>query len=251
MRLPGHIDELVTEVTAANRNTIVVIQSGTPVEMPWAKQAGAIVQAWYGGNEAGNAIADILYGDVNPSGKLPLSFPYRLQDNPAFLNSRSEGGRILYGEDIYIGYRYYDSIGLPVLFPFGFGLSYTTFELSAAAATVDTGAGQLVVTLNVQNTGPRAGAEVVQIYVSQAAPSVRRPTKELKAYKKLFLKPGEKEAVSISVSKKYATSFWDEKRNAWVSQKDTYTVQIEDGSGTGAALRATFEIGETTWWKGL
>jgi beta-glucosidase len=119
MDLPTHVDELVARVVAANPKTVVVIQSGTPVTLPWIDSVNAVVQAWYGGNETGNGISDILFGDVNPGGKLPLSWPRKLEDNPTYLNFGSVRGRVLYGEDIYVGYRYYDKAKVDPLFPFG------------------------------------------------------------------------------------------------------------------------------------
>ncbi|MBE3046627.1 glycoside hydrolase family 3 C-terminal domain-containing protein, partial [Candidatus Bathyarchaeota archaeon] len=133
MDLPGYLDEMIAAVAAANPNTVVVMQSGTPVTMPWIDQVPALVQAWYGGNETGNSIADIVFGDANPSGKLSLSFPVHLRDNPSYLNFRAEGGRTLYGEDVYVGYRFYEYMERPVLFPFGHGLSYTSFAFSGLA----------------------------------------------------------------------------------------------------------------------
>jgi len=119
MNLPSGVDELIKRVVVANPRTVIVNQSGMPVTMPWIDSAKAVVQAWYGGNETGNGIADVLFGDINPSGKLPLSWPRRLEDNPAYLNFGSVRGRVLYGEDIYVGYRFYDRIKLEPLFPFG------------------------------------------------------------------------------------------------------------------------------------
>lgn len=161
MDLPAGSDELISRVLKANPRTVVVIQSGTPVTMPWADAACALLQAWYGGNEAGNGIADILYGDENPSGKLPLSFPVRLEDNPSYLNFQSERGRVLYGEDIYVGYRYYEKSKRAPLFPFGYGLSYTTFVRSNLSVIVSspeypgklTSAETITVSLTVKNTG--------------------------------------------------------------------------------------------------
>ena len=152
---------------------------------------------WYGGNETGNAIADILFGAVNPSAKLPLSFPIRLQDNPAFLNYRTERGRTLYGEDVYIGYLWYEQLDLPVLFPFGHGLSYTSFKF--LDLTVSKSDKEIKVSIKVTNTGDREGAEVVQVYVAQKNPSIRRPRKELKGFKKVFLEKGESKVVEVSM----------------------------------------------------
>jgi beta-glucosidase len=119
MNLPSGIDELITRVVAANPNTIVVNQTGTPITMPWIDSVKAVVQAWYGGNETGNGISDILFGDINPGGKLPLSWPRRVEDNPTYFNFGSVRGRVLYGEDIYVGYRYFDKVKLNPLFSFG------------------------------------------------------------------------------------------------------------------------------------
>lgn len=248
MTLPGRSDELISAVAKANANTVVVIQSGTPVEMPWVNEVPAIVQAWYGGNECGNAIADILFGKVNPSGKLPISFPIRNQDNPAFLNFRSEGGRVLYGEDVYVGYRFYDTVDRDVAFPFGHGLSYTTFLISDLL--VEKRGEMLDISLRVQNSGPRSGAETVQLYVSQALPSIRRPLKELKGFRKVFLEMGADTTVKISVSTKYATSYWDETRSMWVSEKDTYTVHVGTSSANLVA-KSSFETAATDWWTGV
>ncbi|KAE9375366.1 glycoside hydrolase family 3 protein [Stipitochalara longipes BDJ] len=249
MSLPGHMDALISAVSAANSSTVVVMQSGTPVAMPWASSVKGLVHAWYGGNETGNAIADVLFGNVNPSAKLPLSFPKRLQDNPAFLNYRTERGRALYGEDVYVGYRWYETLDLPVLFPFGHGLSYTTFTFSDLK--VQKTDKELKVLVKVSNTGPLAGAEVVQVYTSQKNPSIRRPKKELKGFKKVFLEKGESKVVEVVIETKYATSFWDEIRNAWVSEKDTYEVIVGGSSEETGAVKGSFDVPKTTWWNGL
>ncbi|KAH8796458.1 glycoside hydrolase superfamily [Hyaloscypha finlandica] len=249
MSLPGHMDALISAVSTANPSTVVVMQSGTPVAMPWISSVKALVHAWYGGNETGNAIADVLFGHVNPSAKLPLSFPKRLQDNPAFLNYRTERGRALYGEDVYVGYRWYEMLDLPVLFPFGHGLSYTTFSFSDLK--VDKTDKDLKVTVKVSNTGSLAGAEVVQVYIRQKNPSIRRPKKELKGFKKVFLEKGESKLVEVKIETKYATSFWDEIREAWISEKDTYEVVVGGSSEEVTAVRGSFEVEKTVWWNGL
>lgn len=249
MDLPKGSDELIQAVTAANPNTVVVVQSGTPVTMhKWLDGTNALVQAWYGGNETGNAIADVVFGEVNPSGKLPLSFPVRNEDNPAFLNFRSERGRALYGEDVYIGYRYYEQTKKDVSFAFGHGLSYTTFEVSDL--NVKDGKDEISVTAKVSNTGKISGSEVVQVYVSQKSPSINRPPKELKGFVKVHLKAGEKEKVEIKISKKYATSFWDEQEDSWVSEKDEYEVLVGNSS-QNVEKAGAIKVGETTYWKGL
>ena len=247
MDLPGRTDDLIAAVAAANPRTVVVVQSGTPVSMPWTKAVAGIVQAWYRGNETGNAIADVLFGDINPSGKLPLSFPIRVEDNPAYLNYRSERGRTLYREDIYIGYRYYEAVKKPVLWPFGWGLSYTSFSL----VNLDLkhkmcgGKDMIVVTLSITNTGASDGAEVVQMYTSQRCPSIKRPLKELKGFTKVFVLVGERKEAQITVEKKYATSFWDEERNQWIEEADTYDV-IVGTSSVDMSLKTSFKIEKTT-----
>jgi beta-glucosidase len=250
MKLPGHLDRLISAVAEANPRTAVVLQSGTPVEMPWLSKVPAVLQAWYGGNETGNGIADVVFGDVNPCGKTSLSFPIKNEDNPAFLNYRSEAGRVLYGEDVYVGYRYYDTLGRPVAFPFGHGLSYTSF--SFASLQLQTSSDDLTAKVTIKNTGKVAGAQVAQLYISPLSPSIRRPTKELKAFNKVFLQPGEEKVVELKASLKYATSFWDESRNAWVSEKGKYKVIVSDSSAIGeGAVEETFEVEKTKWWNGL
>lgn len=182
------------------------------------------------------------------SGKLPLSFPCRLEDNPAFLNFRSERGRALYGEDVYVGYRFYEKLKRAPLFHFGHGLSYTTFSLSDLE--VSTTNSTISVKLRVTNTGSRAGAEVVQVYVSAKNPSINRPVKELKGFKKVFLEAGEHAIVEIDMDKKYATSFWDEGRDAWIMEKGWYGILVGNSSEV-IGQEGSFEIGETSWWNGL
>ncbi|KAJ5897095.1 beta-glucosidase I [Penicillium subrubescens] len=256
MDLPPGSDDLISRVLEVNPNAVVVIQSGTPVTMPWVNEARALVQAWFGGNECGNGIADVLYGDVNPSAKLPITFPRRLQDNPSYVNFRSERGRVLYGEDIYVGYRFFEKSDVTPAFPFGHGLSYTTFTRSdLQISTVPeeakyTEAGEpITATVTVTNTGSIAGAEIVQLWVVPPKTDVNRPLRELKAFKKVFLQPGESKTVELVVEKKIATSWWDEQREQWISEKGRYKVSV---TGTGAEeLQGEFEVGNTRFWLGL
>jgi beta-glucosidase len=256
MDLPPGSDDLISRVLAVNPNAVVVIQSGTPVTMPWANQARALVQAWFGGNECGNGIADVLYGDVNPSAKLPITFPRRLQDNPSYVNFRSERGRVLYGEDIYVGYRFFEKSDVAPAFPFGHGLSYTTFTRSdlqistvpEQAKYADSGE-PITATVTVTNTGSIAGAEIVQLWVVPPKTDVNRALRELKAFKKVFLQPGESKTVELVVEKKIATSWWDEQREQWISEKGHYKVSV---TGTGSEeLQGEFEVGKTRFWLGL
>ncbi|CAI7664742.1 unnamed protein product [Penicillium viridicatum] len=256
MDLPPGSDELISRVLEVNPNAVVVIQSGTPVTMPWADKTKALVQAWFGGNECGNGIADVLYGDVNPSAKLPITFPRRLQDNPSYLNFRSERGRVLYGEDIYVGYRYFEKSDVAPGFAFGHGLSYTSFARSdlrietVPEQTKYTESGEPVTaSVTVSNTGSVAGAEIVQLWIVPPKTDVNRPLRELKAFQKVFLQPGESKTVQLVVEKKLATSWWDEEREQWISEKGTYQVLV---TGTGAEeLRGEFEVGKTRFWLGL
>ncbi|KAL9100857.1 MAG: hypothetical protein Q9163_003823 [Psora crenata] len=248
MDLPKYNDELITRVLAANENAVIFIQSGNPVPMPWAGQARALLHAGYGGNETGNGIADVLFGDVNPSAKLSLSFPHQLSDNPTYLNWGSARGRVLYGEDVYVGYRYYDTVGRPARFNFGHGLSYTTFGFSDLQ--VEREGGSLRVSVAVENTGKRAGAEVVQVYVSQEKPSVKRPVKELKGFERIYLEPGEKKVVDVEMELKYAVSFWDEGRDAWIMEEGKYSALVRECS-PGDFLERSFELEKTSWWNGL
>ncbi|KAF8325854.1 glycoside hydrolase superfamily [Cantharellus anzutake] len=212
MRLPSYSDEWTTAVLAANRNTVVVVQSGTPVEMPWVDKAASLLQAFYGGNEVGHGISDVVFGKVNPSGRLPLSFPIRLEDNPTSLNF---GGRnVYYGEGIFVGYRHYEALKKKALFPFGFGKSYTTFDYSDASvsATKFGPKDTVIVSVKVTNTGPRAGREVVQVYVHDVVSTLQRPPKELRGFTKTaVLQPGESENVSIGLDH-LAFGFFNDRR---------------------------------------
>ncbi|EAW07055.1 beta-glucosidase H [Aspergillus clavatus NRRL 1] len=253
MDLPPRIDALISAVLdVAGDKTIIVNQSGTPVMMPWSDRARAIIQAWYGGNETGHGIADVLFGDVNPCAKLPLSWPADVRHNPAYLNSLSVGGRMLYGEDIYVGYRFYEKIGQVTLFPFGHGLSYTLFEVSPkvtvspTAFTVET---PLSATVRIKNTGPVAGAQILQLYVAAPTSATPRPVKELQGFSKVFLQSGEEKTVVISVDK-YATSFWDGIEDMWKSEAGVYQVLIGTSSQDIVA-RGEFTVDETTFWTGV
>src|SRR5207245_9220381 len=174
---------LIEQVAAANPRTIVVLNTGSPITMPWLSTVAAVVQAWYPGQECGHAIADVLFGDTNPSGKLPQTFPVRLEDNPAYLNFPGENGKVYYGEGLFVGYRYYDKKKIAPQFPFGFGLSYTTFDYSSLSLRSQ----QLIptdtfqVSIAITNTGQRTGTEIVQEYIRYSHSSVQHPGTELKA----------------------------------------------------------------------
>jgi beta-glucosidase len=231
MELPGEQGRLIEAVAAANENTIVVLNTGAPIPMDWVDKVAAVVQAWYPGQEAGNAIADVLFGDVNPSGKLPTTFPQRIEDNPAFVNYPGENGRVHYGEGIFVGYRYYDEKEIEPLFPFGHGLSYTTFaygNLVLSAPHIERG-DELQVHVDVENTGTRVGQEVVQLYVRDLASTLRRPQKELKAFTKVSLEPGETKTVAFHLDQD-DLSFYDPARKRWVAEPGKFEVLVGSSS---------------------
>lgn len=242
MSLPGRQDELIARVAAANPNTIVVLNAGSPVAMPWANDVAAILQSWYGGQEAGNALADVLFGDVNPSGKLPTTFPQRLADNPAYINYPGENGRVHYGEGIFVGYRYYDKKEIAPLFPFGHGLSYTTFTYSNLRLNgAEFGPGdEIVVSLEVTNGGDRAGQEVVQLYVHDAAARLVRPLQELKAFAKVALEPGETKTVTLTLNEQ-SLAYYDPAVGGWVAEPGDFEVRV------GSSSRDIRLSGRFTW----
>lgn len=245
LELVGRQNELIEAVAAANKNTIVVLNTGSPISMPWLDRVAAVVEAWYPGQECGNAIADVLFGDVNPSGKLSETFPLRLQDNPAYINYPGENGHVRYGEGIFVGYRYYEKKQVETLFPFGFGLSYTSFEYNALKLSADTLApGEtLSVSIDITNSGQRAGQEVVQLYVRDKIASVQRPEKELKAFAKVRLEPGERKTVTLSIAQD-ALAYYDIQKRAWVAEAGEFEVLVGSSSQAIHAT-GTFTLSET------
>ncbi len=242
MDLVGRQNELIARVAAANPKTIVVLQTGGPVAMPWLDQVGAVVQAWYPGQECGNSIADVLTGLVNPAGRLPQTFPVRLEDNPAYVNYPGENGHVLYGEGIFVGYRYYDKKRVAPLFPFGHGLSYTTFAYDSLRLSADTLApGEtLTVSVDVTNTGDRAGQEVVQLYVRDPRAALARPEKELKGFAKVALEPGETQTVTLSLDMR-ALAYYDDARAAWVAEAGEFEALV-GASSADIRARAGFTL---------
>ena len=231
MHLRGDQDELIRRVAEANPNTIVVLNTGAPVTMDWLDEVPAVLQSWYGGQETGNAIADVLFGDVNPSGKLPTTFPRRLEDNPTYINYPGENGKVHYGEGVFVGYRYYDKKLIEPLFPFGHGLSYTSFVYSSLSVDKAeyTSDDQIYVSLDVQNTGRRPGAEVVQLYVRDVECSLMRPDKELKAFEKILLEAGELKTVTFTLDRQ-ALSFYDPSKQSWVAESGEFEVLLGSSS---------------------
>lgn len=227
-------DAVISALAKANKNLIVVNISGNAIAMPWVNEVPAIVQDWYLGSEAGSALAAVLMGDVNPSGKLPFTFPVKLEDVPAHSQGEYTGENsrkvidMKYNEGIFVGYRWADKQKkVKPLFPFGHGLSYTTFTYSKPTADAKTMAadGTLTVKVNVKNTGTREGQEVVQLYISDKQSSLPRPIKELKGFQKIKLAPGEEKEVTFTIEKE-ALSFFDDTKHAWVAEPGKFEAII-------------------------
>ncbi|KAL4779189.1 periplasmic beta-glucosidase precursor [Aspergillus varians] len=224
MNLPKESDELIANVARANPQTVVVNQTGSPIAMPWLDQVPAVVQAWYQGQEHANALSDVLLGRVNPCGKLPVTFPRIYEQNPSYLDYPGHNDRVVYGEGIFAGYRWYDRLQILPLFPFGFGKSYSTFEYSNARVSSPSsnlqfsadGSGSIEVQVDVKNTSAVAGKEIVQFYVSpKTAPRLTRPKRELKGWDKVFVPAGETVTASVSLDW-ISVAYWDDKRHEWV-----------------------------------
>jgi beta-glucosidase len=241
MDLPRKQDELIRRVTAANPKTVVVLNVGSPVSMPWADKVAAILQYWLPGQEGGNALADVLFGDVNPSGKLPTTHPLRYQDNPAYINFPGENGKVFYGEGIFVGYRYYEKREMAVRFPYGFGLSYTTFEYSNLKLDKDTYGPEdtITATLTVTNSGARFGQEVVQLYVRDEEARLARPEKELKAFAKIALEAGESKTVTLTLDRQ-SLAFYDPSIPGWFAEAGRFEVLV-GASSADIRLQAAFE----------
>jgi beta-glucosidase len=231
MHLTGKQDELIASVASANPKTVVVLNAGAPVAMPWLDKVAGVVEAFYPGLENGNAVASILLGEVNPSGKLPETFPVRLEDSPAYLNHSYPGCReVNYGEGIFVGYRYFDKKNVTPLFPFGHGLSYTSFAYSDLKLPKKVEAGELVkVAVKVKNTGKLAGKEVVQLYVSDLKSSLPRPVKELKGFAKVALEPGQSTTVTFTLDKR-SLAYFDPVKKNWVAEPGEFEVLVGSSS---------------------
>ena len=227
MKLPNSQDEIIGKLLAANPDMVVFMVAGSAVEMPWADQARAIVWGWYGGMEAGNAFADVLFGDINPGGKMPISLPVRLEDTAAIALNDYNAVETLYSEGVFIGHRWLEQQNIKPNFSFGHGLSYTSFELGKLQLSTDSfnGDGELIVTVEVSNTGKRPGAEVVQLYLKDEEASVERPVKELKGFAKVFLAPGETKTVAIALDKR-DLSFWDINSNDWLAEPGKFKLLL-------------------------
>jgi len=217
-------DELITKVAEVNPNVVVVLTTGAPVVMDkWISKVSGLVEMWFAGTEGGSAIADVLLGNYNPSGKLPVTFPKRWEDCSAYLTYKTFPARTYYADDIYVGYRHFDTKNIEPLFPFGFGLSYSSFEYSNLS--VNESENSFEVSFDLKNSGSVNGAEVAQLYVSEKNPKIDRPTKELKAFKKIELKAGETKSITLTVDKK-ALSYFDGKSHDWKLDAGDYELLI-------------------------
>ncbi|MEV4669862.1 glycoside hydrolase family 3 C-terminal domain-containing protein [Microbacterium sp. LWO12-1.2] len=226
--LPAEQLALLDAVIAANPRTVVVLSNGGVVALPFADRVPAIVETWLLGQAGGGAVADVLYGAVNPSGKLAETVPVRLEDNPSFGNFPGEFGHVRYGEGLLVGYRWYDAKGLEVTYPFGHGLSYTTFEYGAASASVAAD-GDIVVRVDLTNTGDRDGREVVQVYVAPAQSIVQRAPRELKAFSSVALAAGETRTIELVVRRE-DLAYWDVRVDRWVVEGGEYAVEVAASS---------------------
>jgi len=231
LRMPENHIKLIESVAEVNRNIVVVLSNGSPIEMPWLDKVKAVLEGYLGGQALGGAIADLLFGDANPSGKLAETFPKVLSDNPSFLYFPGEGDKVEYKEGIFIGYRYYDKKNIEPLFPFGYGLSYTSFEYSNLTLDkkdmMDTDT--LSVTVSVKNTGNVAGKEIVQLYVQDVSSSIVRPEKELKGFEKIELQPGEERIVTFTLNKR-SFAYYNVELKDWHVETGEFNILVGKSS---------------------
>ena len=244
MDLPDNQASLIEAVSAANKNAIVVLNTGGPVTMPWLHHVPALLQAWYPGQQGGDAIADVLFGKVNPSGKLPDTFAVNRNDYPDAGNFPDVDNKVTYAEGIYVGYRHFDKNNIQPIFPFGYGLSYTTFKyshLKLSASQIDA-AGEITANLDVKNTGKRAGVEVVELYLHEQNPAIDRPVRELKGFTKVALSPGETKTVQFHLSPK-DLCYYDVDGHQWKADSGQYEIEI-GASSRDIRLTAPFQLSE-------
>jgi beta-glucosidase len=245
MDLPTGQDELIEAVEQANPHTIVVLNTGDPVTMRrWIDKTPALLDMWYGGQEGGHALAAILFGDANPSGKLPVSLPKRFEDSPAAANYPGENLRVDYKEGIYVGYRYYDTKNVEPAFPFGFGLSYTKFDYSDLRVTPSKViTGTFVVEAKIRNTGTRDGAEVVELYVHDGHSKIDRPVHELKGFERVELQAGGTKTVQFTLNRA-DLSYWSPDKKGWVADPGKFEIQV-GASSRDIRLRAPLDFKHT------
>ncbi|MBD5105026.1 MAG: glycosyl hydrolase [Ruminococcaceae bacterium] len=251
MNLPDSQLKLIDEVVRRQPNTVIVLCNGSPVAMPFVGKVNGILEAYLGGEGAGEAIADLLYGKANPCGKLAESFPQYLEHNPSYGNFPGENSKVSYSEGIFVGYRWYEKHNIPTLFPFGFGLSYTTFhydsiKLSKSEADENE---EITVTVTLSNTGALDGKEAVQLYVREEKPRVSRPEKELKAFKKVFIKAGESAEVTFTLDRR-CFAYWDDEIHDWRVDSGKFVI-LAGGSSDNCPLSASVNISAREYFKEL
>ena len=246
MRMPDCQNTLISEIAKVQENVVVVLHNGSPVEMPWADQVKGILEAYLCGQAVGQAEVDLLFGKVNPSGKLAETIPYKLSDNPSYLNFPGDGQKVEYKEGVFVGYRYYDTKEMPVRYPFGYGLSYTTFEYSDLQLSSDKikDTDKLKVTLKVKNTGNRAGKEIVQLYVADKTGAASRPVKELKNFVKVELQPQEEKTVEMELDKR-SFAWYNTDIHDWYAASGEYEI-LAAASSRDIRLKKTVYVESTT-----
>lgn len=220
--------------------------------MPWINETTTLVQAFYGGNDVGNGLADVLFGKLNPSSKLPLTFPKRLADSPSNIGfgiTTPSYNKTYYQENIFVGYRHFEKSHIGTLYPFGFGLSYTTFALSDLLVSSVSSEGDFEVSCKVKNTGGIAGKEVVQVYIHDVESSLSRPVKELKAFHKVALDVGEEQTVTLKMDK-HALRFWDDNMNYWKAEAGDFEILVGNSS-INVPLKANVKLEKTLTWLSL
>jgi beta-glucosidase len=231
-QLPPGQDDLIEKIAAVNPNTIITVTAGGSVDASrWIDHVAGLLQNWYPGQEGGTALAEVLFGDVNPSGRLPISWERSLKDNPSYAWYYPKPGtlQILYKDDVFVGYRGYEHSGVKPLFPFGFGLSYTSFRYSGLEIHPAGGAGAYEVGFDVTNTGTRAGADVAQVYIGEDRPQVARPPQELKGFARVALEAGQTRHVTVPLDAR-SFSWYDEKAAAWHADAGSFTVHVSRSS---------------------
>lgn len=250
MALPGSQNALIAAVAAANPRTVVVLNVGAPVAIPWLEQVAGLLVVWYPGQELGNAVADVVFGDAEPSGRLPQTWPIRLEDNPAYINYPGENGKVLYGEGLFVGYRYYDKKKVTPLFPFGFGLGYTNFEVGPVKlSAAEIGPGEtLTAAVELRNTGGRAGSAVVQLYVRDVQSQLVRPEKELKGFAKLYMQPGETRTATFTLDSEML-AYYNDRAGQWVAEAGAFELLVGENA-TNIRRTAGFRLTETARFGG-
>ncbi len=249
MKMPENHNKLIEEISKVQPNTVVVLSNGSPVEIPWIDKVKGLLESYLGGQAGGGAVADILFGEVNPSGKLAETFPKKLSHNPSYLNFPGEGNKVDYREGVFVGYRYYDKKEIEPLFPFGYGLSYTTFEYTDIIVDKKeiTDKETIEVKVKVKNTGKVKGKEIVQLYVRDVESKVNRPEKELKGFEKIELAPGEEKTVTFKLDKR-SFAYYNTEIRDWYVESGEFEILVGKSSKE-IELKETVKVNSTVTIK--